>query len=91
MWRYGLSFLIRTAAVVGGVILYTKYGPRKHRAIVGLASGLVVGQQYGTLAGLAIAGPLGGAIGSVAGAATGAVLGHGLAVGDVPDLAPVVA
>ncbi len=85
MWRYGLQFLLGTAAIVGGVILYTKYGPRKHRALVGLSAGLVVGQQYGTLAGLAIAGPLGGAVGSVAGAATGAVIGHGMAT-DAPGV-----
>lgn len=87
MWRYGLQFLLGTAAIVGGVVLYTKYGPRKHRAVVGLSAGLVIGQQYGTVTGLAIAGPIGAAVGSVAGAATGAVIGHGLASEAVPVVA----
>lgn len=87
MWRYGLQFHLGTAALVGGVVLYTKYGPREHRALVGLSAGLVSGQQYGTVTGLAIAGPIGAAVESVAGVATGAVIAHGLASESPPVVA----
>ena len=91
MWRYGLQFLLGTAAVVGGAMLYMKCGPRKHRGVVGLSPGLVVGHQLGTVAGLAVAGPLGGAVASVAGATAGAVIGHELAVMEDVDPTPTVA
>lgn len=73
------SFLIGTAAVVGGVYLYSVYGPRKHRPTVGLAAGLMLGQQVGAVTGLALGGPAGLLPGSTIGGIAGAVLGHDVA------------
>jgi hypothetical protein len=81
------SALIGTAAVLGGAYLYVKNGPRRHRASVGLSTGLVVGQQYGALAGLAVAGPGGALVGSMAGGIVGAVVGHDAATDGMGDLA----
>ncbi len=77
-------FLFSTAAVVGGVYLYTVYGPRKHRQPAGLAGGLLVGQQVGGLTGFALAGPPGIVPGATVGGIVGAVLGHDVATPDGP-------
>ena len=76
------SFLIGSAAVVGGVYLYSVYGPRKHRAPLGLASGLMLGQQVGAVAGYALGGPAGLLPGTTLGGIAGAVLGHDLTTSD---------
>jgi len=72
------SVLIGTAAVIGGAYLYTTYGPRKHRKPVGLATGLLVGQELGALTGFAVGGPAGGVVGAMAGGVAGAAIGHDL-------------
>ena len=76
------SLLIGSAAVVGGTYLYTVYGPRKHRGPAGLATGLLVGQQVGAVAGFALGGPAGVFPGAMAGGVAGAVLGHDLVTPD---------
>ncbi len=77
--RAAWSFALGTAAVIGGTWLYVTYGPRKHRKPAALAAGLVLGQQVGAVAGLALAGPAGFLPGSAVGAIAGAVLGTDLA------------
>ena len=76
------SFLFGTAAIVGGVYLYSVYGPRKHRAPLGLASGMLLGQHLGAVAGYALGGPVGLLPGSTLGGIAGAVLGHDLTTSD---------
>jgi hypothetical protein len=79
------SALASTATVVGGAYLYSVYGPRKNRGPLGLAAGLLVGQQIGAMAGWALAGPAGLLTGSMTGGIAGAVLGHDAAAsGPVP-------
>ena len=77
MWRYAVTnVLIGSAALVGGVYLYSVYGPKRHRLPLGLSAGLLLGQQYGAMTGLAVAGPGGAMVGAVAGGIAGAVVGH---------------
>lgn len=73
------SALVGTAALAGGAYLYAVNGPRKNRGPLGLATGLLVGQQIGALAGWALAGPAGLLPGSMTGGVAGAVLGHDFA------------
>jgi hypothetical protein len=79
------SALVGTATVLGGTYLYATYGPRKNRGPLGLAAGMLVGQQIGAIAGWALAGPAGLLPGSMTGGIAGAVLGHDVAT---PDPAP---
>ena len=82
MIRSAWPFLLGTAAVVGGVYLYSVYGPRKHRQPLGLATGLLLGPQVGAVTGYALGGPMGLLPGSTVGAIAGAVIGHDLTTPD---------
>lgn len=74
MVRMGLwNAAIGVAAVAGGLWLYARYGPRRHRAAAAISAGTTLGQEIGAIAGLAI-GPAAVLPGAVAGAVAGAVL-----------------
>lgn len=76
------SLLVGSAAVVGGAYLYMTYGPRKHRQPVGLAAGLLLGQEVGAVAGFALGGPAGIVPGSMLGGIAGAAIGSDLATSE---------
>jgi phage tail tape-measure protein len=74
MWQWtGWKFLLTLTGVAGGIYLYAKRGPRRHRPALGIASGLLLGQHAGAATGLVTAGPVGLVVGSVVGGVVGAV------------------
>lgn len=74
MYRMGLwNVAIGVAAVAGGLWLYSRYGPRRHRTAVALSAGTTLGHEVGALAGLAI-GPVAVLPATVAGAVAGALI-----------------
>ena len=86
-----VNTLIASAAIVGGALLYAKYGPRRHRGTLGTCAGMVLGHEYGALAGLAVGGPVASVIGGAAGGVAGAILGLEVSGGAPCEATPAVA
>lgn len=75
MSRSLLTLIIGTAAIIGGLYLYKKYGG-KRRNLIAHGAGMALGHEVGGTAGQAIGGPIGAIVGGAVGAAAGVVAAH---------------
>ena len=52
-----LKLMLGISSIIGGVYLYHRFGPRRHRQALGVSSGILLGHHSGAVTGLLAAGP----------------------------------